>query len=165
MIHMYLLTRIKIRGGNRACRAGLDRANSWPGQNRVEPKLARFFRANILTAQPALKTGPVGPNSLFKAKKISGGPGQIWPGFFRANNLMAQPGPNFGQVGLAHRVGPILPPLIKIHIAMQQLALQGRDPRKEKQLKKVDKKVRRVQQILVILSQIRFVNYLGRVKR
>ena len=24
---------------------------------------------------------------------------------------MAQPGPNFGRTGLAHRVGPILPPL------------------------------------------------------
>ena len=54
---------------------------------------------------------------------------------------------------------------IKIHIAMQQLALQGRDPREEKQLKKADIKVRRVQQILVILFQIRFVKYLSRVKR
>ena len=54
---------------------------------------------------------------------------------------------------------------IKIHIAMQQLALQGRNPREEKQLKKVDRKVRRVQQILVIIFQIRFMNYLGRVKR
>ena len=34
---------------------------------------------------------------------------------------------------------------IKIYIAMQQLALQGRDPRVEKQLKKADRKVRRVQ--------------------
>ena len=54
---------------------------------------------------------------------------------------------------------------IKIHIEMQQLALQGRDPQEEKQLKKADRKVRRVQQILVFLFQIRFVNYLGRVKR
>ena len=54
---------------------------------------------------------------------------------------------------------------IKIHIAMQQLALQGRDPQEEKQLKKADIKVRRVQQILIILFQIRFVDYLGRVKR
>ena len=113
-----------IRGGNRAGRAGLGRANSGPGQNRAGPKLARFFRANILTAQPALKTGPVGPNCLFKAKKIRAGragpghtglgytgPGQIWPGFFRAKNLMAQPGPNFGRTGPAHRAGPILPPL------------------------------------------------------
>ena len=112
------------RGGNRAGRAGLGRANSGPGQNRAGPKLARFFRANILTAQPALKTGPVGPNCLFKAKKIRAGragpghtrlgytgPGQIWPGFFRAKNLMAQPGPNFGRTGPAHRAGPILPPL------------------------------------------------------
>ena len=54
---------------------------------------------------------------------------------------------------------------IKIRIAMQRLALQGRDPREEKQLKKANKKVRGVQQILVILFQIRFVNYLSRVKR
>ena len=49
-------------------RAGLGRANSGPGQNRAGPKLARFFRAKILIAQPVLKTGPVGPNSLFKTK-------------------------------------------------------------------------------------------------
>ena len=42
---------------------------------------------------------------------------------------------------------------------------QRKRPREEKQLKKADRKVRRVQQILVILFQIRFVNYLGRVKR
>ena len=99
-------------------RGGAGRANSGSGQNRAGPKLARFFRAKILTAQPTLKTGSVGPNSLFKAKKNSGGPGhtepgQNWPCFFRANNLMAQPGPNFGRTGLAHRVGPILPPLIR----------------------------------------------------
>ena len=100
-----------------------------PGQKWAGPKpgwaqIGPVFRAKILTAQPALKTGPVGPNSLFKAKKIragQAGPGhtgpghiglsQIWPDFFRANNLMAQPGPNFGRTGLAHRVGPILPPL------------------------------------------------------
>ena len=58
------------RGDNRAGRAGLGRANSGPGQNRAGLKLARFFRAKILTAQSALKTGPIGPNSLFKAKKI-----------------------------------------------------------------------------------------------
>ena len=94
------------------------------GLGRAGPKLAWFFRAKILTAQPALKIRPVGPNSLFKAKKIQVGragpghtgpghigPGQIWPSFFRANNLMAQPGPNFGRAGLTHRVGPILPPL------------------------------------------------------
>ena len=104
------------RGGNRAGRAGLGRVNSGPGQNRAGLKLAGFFPAKILTAQPALKTGPVGPNSLFKTKKNSGGPGhtgpgQIWPGFFRAKYLMAQPGPNFGPTGLARRTGPILPPL------------------------------------------------------
>ena len=80
-------------------RAGPGWTNSGPGQNLAGPKLALFFRAIILTAQPALKTGLVGQNSLFKAKKDSGGPGhtglgyigrgQIWPSFFRANNLMA----------------------------------------------------------------------------
>ena len=106
------------RGGNQAGRAGPK-----PG------------RAKILTAQPVLKTGLVGSNSLFKAKKNSCGlgraghtgrghtgrshtgrghigPGQIWPDFFLANNLMAQPGPNSGRTGLAHRVGQILPPLL-----------------------------------------------------
>ena len=55
-----------------------------PGQQWEGPKLARFFRANILTAQPALKTGPVGPNSLFKVKKNSGGLGRakFGPVFF-----------------------------------------------------------------------------------
>ena len=112
------------RAGNRAGWAGLSRANSGLGQNRDGPKLAWIFRAKILAAQPALKIGLVGPNILLKAKKIrasragSGhtgpshiGPGQIWLGFFRANNLMAQAGPNSGWTGLAHQVGPILPPL------------------------------------------------------
>ena len=54
---------------------------------RAGPKLARFFRAKILTAQPALKTGPVGPNSLFKAKKNSGGPGRV--GLYRAGPNLA----------------------------------------------------------------------------
>ena len=92
---------------------------------RAGPKLARFFWAKILTAQPALKTGLVRPNSLLKAKKIPTdragpghtrqghiGSGQIWPSFFRANNLMAQPSPNSWWTGLAHRFGPILPPLL-----------------------------------------------------
>ena len=69
------------RGGNRAGRAGLGRANTGPGQNWAGLKLARFFRAKILTAQPALKTGPVWPNSHFKAKKNSGGPGRAIPGW------------------------------------------------------------------------------------
>ena len=107
------------KAGNRAGRAGLDRAKSGLGQNQAGPKLARFFWAKILTAQPVLKIGPVGPNSFLKAKKIQAGrampghigPGQIWPSFFRVNNLMAQPGPNSGRTGLAHRVEPILPPL------------------------------------------------------
>ena len=64
---------IQDRGDNRA-----GRANSGPGQNRAGLKLAWFFRAKILTAQPALKTGPVGPNSLFKKKK--GRAGSYWAG-------------------------------------------------------------------------------------
>ena len=86
------LVEVTDRGGNRPGLAGLGRANSGLGQNRAEPKLARFFRAKILTSQPALKTGSVGSNSLFKVIKNSGGPGhtglghteqgQIWPGFF-----------------------------------------------------------------------------------
>ena len=119
-IHVYgLWVEVAIGG------AGPDWAG--PTVGRVGPKLARFFRAKILTAQPALKIGPVGPNSLFKAKKkkIRAGragpghtglghtrPGQIWPDFFRAKNLMAQPGPNFGLTRLAHRAGSILPPLV-----------------------------------------------------
>ena len=71
---------LKGRGGNRAGRTVLDRANSGSSQNRAGPKLARFFWAKIFTAQPALKTGPVGPNSLFKAKINSGGPGWAIPG-------------------------------------------------------------------------------------
>ena len=53
------------------------------GQNRAGPKLARFFQAKILTAQPVLKTGPIGPNSLFKAKKKFGrvGPDLAIPGW------------------------------------------------------------------------------------
>ena len=116
---------IALRGGNRAGRVRLGRANSGPGQNRAGSKLARFFRTKILTAQPALKIESVGSNSLFKTKKKnrmgrvgSGytGSGQIWPGFFEANNLMAQPDPNFGRIGIAHRIGPILPPLIAPHM-------------------------------------------------
>ena len=94
------------RGGNRAGRAG--------------PKLTWFLRAKILTVQPVLKIGPVGPNSFFKAKKNSGGLGQIWPCFFWANNLMAQPDPNFGRTELAHRVGPILPSLLMGHNPMNK---------------------------------------------
>ena len=50
---------------------------------RAGPKLARFFRAKILTAQLALKTGSIGPNSLFKAKKDSDGPGRAGPNLAR----------------------------------------------------------------------------------
>ena len=82
------------RAGNR-----VGRVNSRLGQNRAGPKLAQIFRTKILAAQPALKTGMVGPNSLLKAKTIltgRAGSGQIWSGFFQANNLMAQLGPNSG---------------------------------------------------------------------
>ena len=75
---------LKSRGGNRVGRAG-------PGQQWAGPKLARFFRAKILTAQLALKTGPVWPNSLFKAKKIRGGragPGHTGP--YRAGPNLAR---------------------------------------------------------------------------
>ena len=82
-----------VRGGNRAGRAGLGRANTGPGQNRAGPKLARFFRAKILTAQPALKIGPVGPNRHFKAKKNPGGPGRAGP--YRAGPYRA--GPNLAR--------------------------------------------------------------------
>ena len=92
-------------------RAVLGQANSGPSQNRVRSKLAWFFRAKILTAQPVLKTGLIGPNSLFKVKRNLGESGHIGSGFFWANNLIAQPGPNFGRTGLIHRVGPILSPL------------------------------------------------------
>ena len=73
-------------------------ANSGLGQNRVRSNLTRIFRTKILAAQPALKTGLVGPNSLLKAKKKksgrSGRVGPYWAGpnlarFFFANNLMA----------------------------------------------------------------------------
>ena len=47
-------------------RAGLDQ--QWAG-----PKSGQ---AKILTAQPVLKTGLVGPNSLLKAKKNRGGSGR-----------------------------------------------------------------------------------------
>ena len=72
---------IVSRGGNRAGRVGLGRANSGPSQNRAGPKLARFFRTKILTAQPVLKTVPIGLNSLFKAKKIR--PGRAGPNLAR----------------------------------------------------------------------------------
>ena len=37
---------------------------------------------------------------------------------------MAQPDPNFGRTGLAHRAGPILPPLLVVHnIAMKTTLL------------------------------------------
>ena len=85
-----------------------------PGQQWAESKSGR---AKILTTQPALKTGRSGQIVISRQKKLGRtgpghtGPSQIWPGFFRVKSLMAQPGPNFGRTGLAHRAGPILPPL------------------------------------------------------
>ena len=64
---------VTSRAGNRAGRVRLGRANSGLGQNRAGPKLARIFRAKILAAQSALKTGLVWPNNLLKAKKIRAG--------------------------------------------------------------------------------------------
>ena len=80
---------MSLRAGNRADRVGLGRANSGLGHNRVGSKLVRFFRAKILVAQPALKTGLVRPNSLLKAKKF----GQAEPG--QAILGMAKFGPIF----------------------------------------------------------------------
>ena len=103
VIHTSKVYMFRGRAGNRAGRAGLGRANSGLGQNRAGPKLARFFRAKILTAQPALKTGLIGKNSLLKEKKILASraePYRAGPNlarFFLAKNLMAQPGPNSGQ--------------------------------------------------------------------
>ena len=94
-----LSSRVRIRGGNRAGRTGLGRANSGPGQNRVGLKLARFFRAKILTAQPVLKTGSVGPNSLFKVKKNLDRSDRVGP-------YRTEP----------YRIGPILPPLVRMPI-------------------------------------------------
>ena len=94
----------------------IGRAGSgWAGPKSGRAKIGPVFSGQNFNSPAVLKTGPVGPNSLFKAKKNSGGSGQIWPGFFRAKNLMAQPGPNFGRTRLAHRAGPILPPLKTIN--------------------------------------------------
>ena len=55
----------------------------WAGSTVGRPKLARFFRAKILTAQPALKIGAVRPNCLFKEKQNSGRPGRAGPNLAR----------------------------------------------------------------------------------
>ena len=79
------------RGGNRTGRARLGRANNGPGQNRAGPKLARFFRAKLLTVQPALKTGLGGPNTLFKAKKNRAGRAEPYrAGPYRAGPNLAR---------------------------------------------------------------------------
>ena len=88
-----------VRGGNRAGQAWLGRANSgrgWAGPIVGRAKIGPIFLAKILTDQPALKTEPVGPNSLFKEKK------------------------NFRRTGLTHLAGPILPPLLVV----QRLSVQ-----------------------------------------
>ena len=59
-----------IRADNWAVRVELDRANNGLSQNQIGPKLDRIFWAKILAAQPALKIGLVGPNSILKVKKI-----------------------------------------------------------------------------------------------
>ena len=111
-----------IRDGNRAGRGGLivGRVKIGPiflGQNFNSLALLKnqadrakysfggkkkFGRAGPYQAGPYWPSH-TGPSHI--------GPGQIWPDFFRAYNLMDQPGPNSGRTGLAHRVGPILPPL------------------------------------------------------
>ena len=37
---------------------------------------------------------------------------------------MTQPGPNFGRTGLAHRAGPILPPLASTKASFDIIALE-----------------------------------------
>ena len=83
------------------------------GQQWAGPKLARFFQAKNFNIPARPKNWAGRAKLFFQGKKKFGraGPGQIWPDFFQANNLMAQPSSNFGRTGLAHRVGPILPPL------------------------------------------------------
>ena len=107
----------------------IGRAGPKPGW----AKIGLVFSGQNFNSPPPLKTGPVGPNSLFKAKNNSGGPGQIWPGFFRANNLMDQPGPNFRRTGLAYRAGQILPalpptPLVTIHFSVLRYTLLSHQP-------------------------------------
>ena len=84
------------RGATSTTRVELAIGKAESGQRWAGPKPSRakigsaFFGTKILTAQPALKTGLVGSNSLSKAKKIraaQAGPGhilfgQIWLGFF-----------------------------------------------------------------------------------
>ena len=64
---MLVNNRAIARAGNRACRAGLGRAKTGPGQN-----WPGFFGQNF-SNPAALKTGLIGPNSLLKAKKIRAG--------------------------------------------------------------------------------------------
>ena len=76
------------RAGSGWARSIVGWAKIGPGQN-----WPGFFRAKILVAKPALKTGLVGPNSLLKAKKNSGGPGRVGP--YRAGPYWA--GPNLAR--------------------------------------------------------------------
>ena len=69
-ISRILFPPLKTRTGNRTGRVGLGRVNGGLSQNRVGSKLTLFFRIKILTAQPVLKIGLIGPNCLLKVKKI-----------------------------------------------------------------------------------------------
>ena len=64
------------------CPLHVVRGNNRAGRAKTGVKLARFFRAKILTAQPVLKTGLSGPNTLFKAKKNRAGRTKFGPVFF-----------------------------------------------------------------------------------
>ena len=64
-----LLKNMVDRAGNQAGWIGLGRVNSGIGQNRIGSKLTWFFSIKILVAQPILKTGLVGLNSLLNVKK------------------------------------------------------------------------------------------------
>ena len=45
----------------------------WAGPKSGRAKIGPIFRDQILVAQPVLKTGLIGPNSLLKVKKIQAG--------------------------------------------------------------------------------------------
>ena len=57
----------------------------WAGPKSGRAKIGPVFSGqnfNSPARQPALKTGPVGPNSLFKTKKIRAGRAKFGPVFF-----------------------------------------------------------------------------------
>ena len=95
---------------------------NWPGF--FGQKLARFFRAKILTAQPVLKIGSIGPNSLLKAKKIRAGwtgSGHTGLGHTRLGHTgLGHTG--LGHTGLGHTgPGQIWPGFIRVNNLMAQL--------------------------------------------